>query len=242
VGEKEEKLRWIPFEGDCSRVVTVQRIIKNEIETTLGTSAEVKAMETALCFSLAHALNANLSNVVRASVIAYVWSAVTLNVPAAVTEDVYAEVKRRLAANESKLIRISNRDPSARREECLSEGFSDPDVNRIFDHGEDREWWYGIVATPAFSGDVAGADDAEASTDTEEIALGRVEQLAEFIFSMRAGCRQQALLFKEARKRGDLGTFTGPEFRKAFGRVYDTKRGHPPVSGWPLREPYKSRG
>jgi hypothetical protein len=38
----------------------------------------------------------------------------------------------------------------------------------------------------------------------------------------------------------DIGPFTHGDFDAAYRAVYNTKRGHPPVGGWELRELYKT--
>jgi hypothetical protein len=72
-----------------------------------------------------------------------------------------------------------------------------------------------------------------------------VEALAEWIFE------QHPLDGRRPKKRSELEQlaltevvvdgFTTREFRNAFRKIYDTKAHHPPVSGWPLRQPFKSR-
>jgi hypothetical protein len=69
-----------------------------------------------------------------------------------------------------------------------------------------------------------------------------VEILAEWIFSRhQAPPRRSKDLLTEACKDPSLGTFTHKEFEEAYGRVYQSEAHRPPVTGWPLCEPYAAR-
>jgi hypothetical protein len=86
---------------------------------------------------------------------------------------------------------------------------------------------------------------SEAAPDLQAAAGSIVERLAEWIFAKRPQHHFNTLC-NEALEDVDLvacvgGTFLKKEFFEAYRYVYETKRGHPPATDWPLREPYKSR-
>jgi len=72
-----------------------------------------------------------------------------------------------------------------------------------------------------------------------------VERLAEFIFGKHPRNDGKPLskkqLFDEAMKEESRKRWRHEDFDAAYKRVYDSKRGQPPVTGWDLREPYSSR-
>jgi hypothetical protein len=69
-----------------------------------------------------------------------------------------------------------------------------------------------------------------------------VDRLAEWIFTQH---RPKPLSFEAllncVEQHNQFGQFKKDEFRKAHRLVYATEKHAPPVTGWPLREPYKSR-
>jgi hypothetical protein len=69
-----------------------------------------------------------------------------------------------------------------------------------------------------------------------------VKILAEWVFARHhVPPRLFKDLFNEARGETSLGTFRRRQFEGAFRRVYQTAPHRPPVTGWPLREPYSDR-
>jgi hypothetical protein len=73
-----------------------------------------------------------------------------------------------------------------------------------------------------------------------------VQRLAEFIFKKHPRNCGNALkkmeLLAEALQAKTLGRFKrSTDFDDAYRLVYKTKKGKPPVTGWELREPYRSR-
>lgn len=86
------------------------------------------------------------------------------------------------------------------------------------------------------------AGDLLALADPADMAsVDPVAQLADWIFERHqtGGQRPMKALLQVAKR--EPGSVKRDDFAKAFGRVYETKRGKPPVSGWPLREPYQIR-
>jgi hypothetical protein len=70
-----------------------------------------------------------------------------------------------------------------------------------------------------------------------------VDRLARWIFDqhpIRGVPKPQDALLDLAKNEFE-GGFEKTDFRTAYQLVYDTKRGRPRITGWPLKEPYKSR-
>jgi hypothetical protein len=69
-----------------------------------------------------------------------------------------------------------------------------------------------------------------------------VNILAEWIFARhRVPPRRFVDLLNKARGEASLRTFRRGQFVEAYRRVYESERHKPPVTGWPLREPYALR-
>jgi hypothetical protein len=66
-------------------------------------------------------------------------------------------------------------------------------------------------------------------------------RLAEWIFARHDSGKSFAELYQEARNDTKIGGFTKTKLIAAFRTVYDTKRGSPPATGWPLRPEYQER-
>jgi hypothetical protein len=83
------------------------------------------------------------------------------------------------------------------------------------------------------------------TTDQQATPGNVVKRLAEWIFAHRSLLHHHDKLLAAALKDVDLpksiGTFLKAEFRAAYQLVYETQRYRSPVTGWPLREPFKSR-
>lgn len=92
-----------------------------------------------------------------------------------------------------------------------------------------------------------GAPDpsAEAPEANEEPASGKIERLAEWIFEKRPANHQRPEtkdnLYNLALAARPIDSFTSIEFTEAYQRVYESQRYRQPRTGWPLREPFKSR-
>ena len=67
-----------------------------------------------------------------------------------------------------------------------------------------------------------------------------VARLAEWIFSQHSDPKDKNKLQNEART-ASLGTFTTVHFTEAYQRVYETRKGRPPVTGWPLTAEFRCR-
>jgi hypothetical protein len=85
--------------------------------------------------------------------------------------------------------------------------------------------------------ETADSDAGQQKTDAV------VRRLVMFIFEKHPRNSDKPLLkellFSAAQASG-IGPFTHGDFDAAYRAVYHTKRSHPPVGGWELREPYKT--
>jgi hypothetical protein len=78
-----------------------------------------------------------------------------------------------------------------------------------------------------------------------EAELNVTDRLAEWIFEQHPDQgppkQKKGLLDLTLALASSLGKFKMEDFTTAYQRVYQTDRGRPPLTGWPLREPYKKR-
>jgi hypothetical protein len=86
---------------------------------------------------------------------------------------------------------------------------------------------------------------AGAATSGSEPPVASGRRAPDWIFLQRSRFGQhQQTLYKEAKGaslRGELGTFAKRAFCDAYGLVYESRSGRPPVTGWQLCSPYKER-
>jgi hypothetical protein len=101
---------------------------------------------------------------------------------------------------------------------------------------------------PAPDGPKPSVGDAKRSAQCQSCSAACrdvVTELAEFIFDQhpRDGSRRKTkeCLRQAAINSGRLESFTKIEFSKAYRRVYESKKKRPPLTGWPLCEPYRIR-
>lgn len=114
--------------------------------------------------------------------------------------------------------------------EWMDVEISESDLNKLL---FDEEMRTSVVSIPA---------DPHACEDG---SCDFVARLAEWIFNQHPSDgrpKSQGCLRAKAISDGEnLGCFTTKQFTAAYQRVYETGRRRPPVTGWPLRDPYKSR-
>jgi len=80
-----------------------------------------------------------------------------------------------------------------------------------------------------------------ASVEPAEVSAPAMnDRLAVWIFGQHGRSLSYDALLKEA-VGAQLGAFRTGDFRAAYKKVYETKRGRRRATGWPLRSPYKER-
>jgi hypothetical protein len=80
-------------------------------------------------------------------------------------------------------------------------------------------------------------------TEQEPPESSLIKRLANWVFDQhpdQGAPQTKATLLKIAITRG-IGDWDTSQFDEAYRLVYETKRGAPPITGWSLREPYKTR-
>jgi hypothetical protein len=94
------------------------------------------------------------------------------------------------------------------------------------------------------SSDVRNADQLRGNAFVvvaNEVPCDVTDRLAEWIFQQHPDegppKHKKTLLDLAINSAGE---FKKEDFTTAYQRVYDTKRGSPPLTGWPLKEPYKT--
>jgi hypothetical protein len=91
------------------------------------------------------------------------------------------------------------------------------------------------------SGDATPAEAAAVPAGGQAVTESAVERLAEWIFAQRPLLQHFRKLLDAACQNDGLGKFKRADFITAYKRVYASEPHAPPITGWPLREPFKSR-
>jgi hypothetical protein len=89
--------------------------------------------------------------------------------------------------------------------------------------------------------DAVAATVAERTAEATASKTASIEHLAEWIFARHGTGKTFEKLYDEACGDSEIGGFKKADFQIAYRLVYDTKRHRPPVTGWPLKSPYKER-